>query len=182
MNQQSDGFVCAMEKICSNYEEDSEPLKQNLPWILVLIDGDVDEKETKTNSNTDQKDVMSIDKYLITIGNGHSYYLGGRLFALFINNTMKHIASIVEKLLKDVKKLIQFPLSIGMATLGHNMQNVIQQGSNINEREMQRHWVATAYANVLRAKEAGGNCFFNYEVCVVPIMPICYLLLLLFSF
>ena len=161
-------FLSNLERICSNYGTDHS-------WVLVLFDADDKdktdlhhEKETKTNLNgipiDKENDCVSvIEKYLVNIEKQHSYYLGDCLFAMFINNTMKQAVLIVKKLLNDLKNSIHFALSIGMASITGCNHNYNYNNHN-NKQELQRKWVSMAYINLLRAKEAGNNCFFNNEV------------------
>ena len=80
---------------------------------------------------------------------------------------MKQVVLFVEKLLNDLKKLIHFPLSVGMATIGKSNMSDNYNSSDYDLQELQRRWICSTYTNVLRAKEAGGNCFFNNEVYIV---------------
>ena len=177
MEQPPRRFVSDLTRICLNYKNESQ--NQSTGCILVLIDGSntetgqlllCDEKETNelnritVDNESEQDDIALIQKYLVDIDQQRSYYLGGRLFALFTNNTMKQAVLIVEKLLNDLKTSIHFTLAIGMATIGCNMIDNNSDASN--KQELQRNWVSMTYTNVLRAKEAGSNCFFNNEVCL----------------
>ena len=103
-----------------------------------------------------------IDKYLVSIEKQHSYYLGDSLFALFINNTVKQAVLVVQKLLHDLKKSILSSLSIGIASIDNHRNNNVN--NNNNKQELKREWISMAYINLLRAKEAGSDCFFNNEV------------------
>ena len=173
-------FVVELQNICEKHERSKS--KEKKPWILVLIDGvhtenstvasqssdhDINEKK-QPNTNIALRDDLNTDielvhSYLSKIASKqHSYYLGGQLFALFINDMMKQSVLIVEKLLNDLKKPIHFKVSIGMATIGCNIG---KSSSDINVEELQRCWVSRAYTNLLRAKESGGDRFFNDEVC-----------------
>ena len=162
-------FVSKLENICKNYETETKQCQNS--WILVLVAGNTadvessveyDEKKQSTITDSNQDSIVLIHKDVVNIEKQHSYYLGDCLFGLIINKTMKQCVVSIKKLLADSKK----SLSIGMATLGRNI-NSNNNNNGKDVKELQRYWVAMAYTNLLRAKEAGGNCFFNNEVCTV---------------
>ena len=222
----SNGFIADLEHLSKNHHKDSNKKQQQNPWILVLIDGDnietgalllsqdKEEKEALLNNFNNhnneapsiKQDIISIDSYLSKIDKRYSYYLGDRLFALFINGSMQVAVETVEKLIKNLKDSIHFELSIGMASCKQpeTKHETKKEINNINEKnktnksqsksqsksksspkqfiltfkdavlnkrsnkknEFQRQWVYRAHMNMLRAKEAGGNCYFNDEVCL----------------
>ena len=115
------------------------------------------------------------------------YYLGGDLFALFINDTfnMDKSKEIVEYLIKIMQNKNKSCLTISVGIGIRKLLNETSLDGKNNELEnkkskvtkLEREWVVRAHANLLRSKENGKNCYFYKLVCVLKLINTSIMLL-----
>ena len=175
--EKTDDFLQKLNQLCST----GHNICSNREWTLILIDCDnvgmlLHNKTISVIQAQNSIHLLNVNirKHVNsnTIANDSvfGYHLGSDLFGIFVydnSSTMNKSIEIVESLLNVMrnKEKSSLTISVGigfrMLKLKNNKNN--KDNNNITTETIKKEWVSRAYANLLRAKENGKNCFFKIQ-------------------